>query len=420
MKNKTIPLLPSILILCWTALPGCTPADSGGTVSIMGTWGGNELQSFRSVCRAGGVRIRFETTRDLDALLTARSAADNLPHLAVLPNPAYLRKLAAAGKLVPLEFLDQAQLDKDYAPFWKKLGSYGGRRYGVFYKIANKSLIWYNPTQFKKFGQKIPQTWNQLLDVSKKISAAGGPPPWSIGADIGWPLSDWIENILVRSAGPQVYRKWVTHRIPWTAAEVKRAFRIWGGIITNRDWLEGDRDGTLAASFQAAACAPFETPARAFFHFSGDFIGNIVRRRIPNLKAHKTIAFFPFPEIDKRFGKPVVGGADVLVCFRTNRAAIKLLRFLATARAHRLWVKRGGFISHNRTVPLSAYQDPLAREAARMVRQAPAFVFDASDMMPPAVGNQGGFWDACKQYLQDPTRLDAILGRMERMAARHY
>ncbi|MCK5268281.1 MAG: carbohydrate ABC transporter substrate-binding protein, partial [Spirochaetes bacterium] len=141
MNKKSITF--SVLFILMIFLSSCgTKSDA---VSIIGTWGGTELENFKKICASAGVKIKFETTRDLNSLLETRLKSENTPDIAILPNPAKLVSLAKRGYLRPLSFLSKKKLTKDYIPYWLKMGSYAGKLYGLFYKAANKSIIWYNP-----------------------------------------------------------------------------------------------------------------------------------------------------------------------------------------------------------------------------------------------------------------------------------
>jgi alpha-glucoside transport system substrate-binding protein len=386
-------------------------------ISVTGTWGGSELATFQKICSAAGVKVNFNTTRDLNAVLATAVKAKTLPDIAILPNPGKLRELAKQGVLKPLTYIRKANLRK-YAKTWIKLGSYGGKLYGIYFKVANKSVIWYNPKEFKKHGWKVPQNWKELIALNQKI-VASGKTPWSIGADIGWPLSDWIENIMVRTAGPEVYDQWINHEIPWTHPAVKKAFKVWGEIVGKPENLAGGVDGTLATTFQNAAVAVFRKNPKAYLYYEGDFMSGIITAELPNVKVGRDLDFFAFPAIDPRYGVPVVGGADVLVAFSNQPAVKKLMKYLVSVKANEIAVK-GGFLSQNKGVSLNVYPNAVSRNSARILTQADTYVFDASDLMPPAVGNQGGFWDACKKYLQNPAQLDMILAEQEALAKKNY
>lgn len=414
-QNIFASLLTVILLgMVWLA-PGALGATS--TISITGTWGGSELETFMKICDAAGVKVSFNTTRDLNAVLATAVKAKTLPDIAILPNPGKLRELAKQGVLKPLTYLDKNAL-KNYAKTWLSLGSYGGKLYGVYFKVANKSVIWYNPKEFKQNGWTVPKTWDELIALDKKIVAAG-KTPWSIGADIGWPLSDWIENIMIRTAGPDLYDQWVNHEISWTDPAVKKAFQVWGQIVGDPKNLAGGIDGTLATTFQNGALAVFQENPKAYLYYEGDFMGGIVTSQLTNVKLGEDMDFFAFPPIDPKYGVPVVGGADVFVAFSNKPEVQKLMKYLITVPANEIAVKNG-FLSQNKGVSLSVYPNLTSKNSASILTKAEVYAFDASDLMPSAVGNQGGFWDACKKYIQDPSKLDSILAEMEDLAKKNY
>lgn len=386
-------------------------------LKIIGTWGGVELETFKKICKYGNFDVDFETTRDLDAVLTIKSQANNLPDMAILPNPSRMKELIKNGNIKSINYIDKEVLLKNYSETWINLASYAGEVYGIFIKAANKSIIWYNPEEFKKNNWKIPLTWDELILLSKKI-IKDGKVPWAIGADIGWPLTDWIENIFVRINGQEMYDKWIYHKIPWSHSAVKKSFIKWGEIVKNPDFLYGGINGTLSMKFQNAAFQVFIKPPKAYLYYEGDFIGNIILAEIPDIKQGIDIDFFPFPEIDKKYKVPVVGGADIIVAFNEKPQVKKLMRFLVSKEANEMAAKYG-FITPNKNVNLKIYQDILNKKSAEMLQNAEIFVFDASDMMPPAVGNQGGFWDACKKFLYNPEKLDEILNEMEKLAKKN-
>ncbi|HEC36295.1 MAG TPA: carbohydrate ABC transporter substrate-binding protein, partial [Anaerolineae bacterium] len=241
---------------------------SGGAVTVLGVWGGDELSAFQEAVfpftEETGIGMAFEGTRDLAAVLTTRVEAGNPPDLAILPNPGQMYELAAAGNLVPIDsFMDVGQLQQDYAQAWLDLASYEGNLYGVFYKVANKSLVWYNPAAFAAAGYEVPTTWDELIALSDQIVADGGTP-WCIGVESGaasgWPGTDWIEDIFLRTAGPAVYDQWVNHEIPWTDPAVKTAWEYFGQVAANEDYVWGGTTGVLSTFFGDSPVPLFDDP----------------------------------------------------------------------------------------------------------------------------------------------------------------
>src|SRR5690606_20071260 len=267
--------LGAALVLAVALSLAATPAFAqSGRVTMLGTWGGQELEAFEKVLAAftaeTGIEVDFTGTRDLVAVLTTRVAAGNPPDVAALPNPGQMREFAAEGALVDLSrVLDVDQLRRDYAETWIDLGSYDGKLYAIFISADLKSLVWYSPKQFAARGYQVPTTWDELIALSDRM-VADGFTPWAIGlesgAASGWPGTDWIEDILLRTAGPDVYDQWVNHEISWDHPAVKRAFELFGQIAANPAYVHGGIVGVLSTNFGDSPNALFTEPPRAFLH----------------------------------------------------------------------------------------------------------------------------------------------------------
>ncbi len=394
----------------------------GGVVTLMGVWGGDEAKSFAAAVapftEETGTQVAFEGTRDLPAVLTTRVEAGNPPDLAILPNPGQMHELAAAGELVDIStFMDTDQLQSDYAQSWLDLGSYEGKLYGIFYKAAIKSLVWYSPAAFEAKGYTVPTTWDELTTLSEKIVADGGVP-WCLGiesgAASGWPATDWIEDIMLRTAGPEVYDKWVDHTIPWTDPAVKRAWEYFGQIARNEDYVYGTTTGVLTTFFGDSPAPIFDDPPGCYMHRQASFITGF----FPEGVTEEDYAFFPFPSIDATYGVPALGGADLVVMFNDTPQARALMEYLASPEPQEIWAAQGGFLSPNKRVSLDVYPTATDRAMAEALTSAEVFRFDGSDLMPAAVGS-GSFWTGTLDYVggQD---LDAVLATIEASAVDAY
>ncbi len=396
---------------------------SRGVVTVLGVWGGDELSNFQEVVfpftEETGIGMAFEGTRDLAAVLTTRVEAGNPPDLAILPNPGQMQEFAARGELVDLStFLDMDQLRKDYAQSWIDLGSYEGKLYGIFYKAANKSLVWYNPKAFAAKGYEIPTTWDELIALSDQIVADGGVP-WCIGVESGaasgWPATDWIEDIMLRTAGPEVYDKWVAHEIPWTDPAIKRAWELFGQIVRNEEYVFGGTTGVLSINFGESPAPLFDDPPGCYMHRQASFITGFFPE---GLVAGEDYDFFPFPQIEPQWGVPALGAADIIVMFNDTPEARALMEYLVTPEAQEIWAAKGGFLSPNKRVSLDVYPDDLTRKIAAALAGAEVFRFDASDLMPAAVG-AGTFWTGTLDYIGG-TDLDTVLEAIEASAVDAY
>jgi len=397
-------------------------ARLGRQVTVLGVWGGGERAAFEEVVapftKETGITMAFEGTRDLPAVLTTRVEAGNPPDIAILPNPGQMVEFAKAGKLVNIStFMDMEQLNKDYAQSWLDLASHEGTLYGIFYKAAIKSLVWYSPAAFKAKSYTVPATWDELIALSDKIVADGGVP-WCLGiesgAASGWPATDWIEDIMLRTAGGEVYDKWVNHEIPWTDPAVKKAWEYFGKIATNEKYVYGGTTGVLSINFGDSPAPIFDSPPGCYMHRQASFITGF----FPEGVTEEDYAFFPFPKIDPAYGVPALGAADLVVMFKDTPEARAFMQYLATPEAQEIWAAKGGFLSPNKRVSPDIYPDTTTRAMAEALTAAELFRFDGSDLMPAAVGS-GSFWKGTLDYVSGED-LDAVLAAIEASAVEAY
>ncbi len=414
----------SILLLAAGAPAG--PRAAGGTVSVLAVWGGSELDSFRAMVKPfeqrTGITVQYEGTRDLGAVLTSRIQGGHPPDIAALPGPGQIAELARARALVPLAgVVDAKSMAQEYARTWIDLGSVGGTLYSVFIKTALKGLVWYDPAALRAAGYRVPATWDALLALTRRI-AAGGTRPWCIGlesgAASGWPATDWIEVLLLRAAGPAVYERWYLHKIPWTDPAIRTAWERFGTIATNPAYVYGGTQAVLATNFAEAPFPMLAVPPRCYLHLQATFIEDFLRKQYPAARPGADLDFFPVPAIDPHFAGAVEVAGDLVGMFRDTPASRALMRYLVTAEAQAIWVRRGGALSPNRKVRLADYPDPLSRRAAGILVAAPVARFDASDMMPQAM--QSAFYKAALEYVRNPGRVGDLLAGLEQTARDTY
>lgn len=397
-----------------------------GKLTVMGVWGGQELDAFMKVVesfeKASGIDVQFEGTRDLPTLLTTRLEAGNPPDVVALTGLGMMKDLAKSGNLVDLTgVLDMETLKEDYNQTWIDLATYKDGMYGLYISADIKSLVWYNPKEFAAKGYKVPSTWEELEALTDKM-VANGDTPWSIGlesgAASGWPGTDWIEDIMLRTAGPEVYDQWVNHDIPWTDERVRRAFEIFGKIARDPKLVWGGPTAVLATNFGDAANPLFAEPVQAYMHRQASFITSFIKENNPGVVAGEDFDFFPFPSIEEEFGTPVLGAADMISMMNDTPEARAFMNYLATPGAQMIWVGELGKIGINKRINPNVYPDDITRKMAKALQNASVFRFDGSDSMPAAVGS-GAFWQGVLDYVggQD---LDSVLEYIEDIADESY
>ena len=400
---------------------------------VLGTWGGSEQDAFLAMVKPfedkTGIKVEYEGTRDLNAVLTTRVQAGNPPELAGLPGPGQLAEFAKSGKLKPLDnVLDMGQRQQQYASDWIKLGQVddkgqigSGKTYSIFIKTALKGLVWYDPKNFQSGGYQVPKTWEDLQSTQNKM-AGSGTAPWCIGlesaASSGWPGSDWVKEIVLSQSGPSVYDKWWQGKQKWTSPEIKQAWQTWGQIVGNPSMVYGGKQAMLSTNFGDAGNPMFATPPKCYMHNQGSFITDFFVKANPNLKAGQDFNFFPLPDVNtKNAGAHVVAG-DLFGMFKDTDQARQLIKYLTTPEAQAIWVKRGGAISPNKKVSLSDYPDDLSRSIGQTMTTAKTPRFDAGDLMPNAM--QAEYWKAVLDFVNDPSKLDSILQHLDTVQADAY
>jgi len=392
-------------------------------VTIAVVWSGTELQAFRDVvavfeAETGIDVVIDEVGRDLPTVLPVRVAAGNPPDLAALPNPGQMKEFADQGALVALD--DLANL-ADHPAAFVDLGTVDGHVYGLFIAADFKSMVWYNTKAFEGRGYEVPTSWPALIALSDQIVADGGTP-WAIGlesgAASGWTGTDWIEDIMLRTAGPVLYDKWVNHEIPWTHPAVKKAWEYFGQIVNAPGYVYGGAVGALTIFFGDSPAVMFDTPPGAYLHRQASFIQSFILESNPDLVPVEDYNFFVFPPISPVFGNPLLGAGDLIGVFNDTPEAMALANYLASAEAQEIWCGTLGKIAINKTVDPSVYPDPITAQAASMVAEAGTFRFDASDLMPAAVGS-GTFWSGVLDYISG-IPLDTVLAAIEASAIDAY
>ncbi len=424
--KKILALSTGFILLTCLLLSGSVLAQDDGKVSVMGVWGGQELEAFNKMIEpfevATGIDVQFEGTRDLPTLLTTRLQAGNPPDVVQLTGLGMMKGHAQEGDLVDLtKVFDMDTFKKDYDQKWIDLATYNDGMYGLYISADVKSLVWYNPQAFAENGYKIPTTWDELKALTDKM-IANGQTPWSIGlesgAASGWPGTDWIEDILLRTAGPEVYDKWVAHDIPWTDDRIKEAFQIFGNIARDSKQVWGGPITVLSTNFGEAANPLFDNPPKAYLHRQASFITSFIKDNNPDLEAGKDFDFFPFPPIKKELGTPVLGGADMISMMNDNEEARKFMNYLASPGAQTIWIAELGKIGVNNRINPNVYPDSITRKIAGVLSNASVFRFDGSDSMPAAIGS-GAFWQGILDYVGG-TSLDSVLNNIEQTADETY
>lgn len=373
------------------------------TVTVLGVVVGEQQDKLEAALapfeEKTGIEVVYEGTDAFATLLPVRIESGDPPDVAMFPQPGLMRDFAQSGQLVPIsDFMEQSKLEEAYSKDWLDLTNVDNKLYGVWYRASVKSLVWYNPQAFAAKGYEIPQTWSEMMALSDRI-VADGQTPWCLGMEsgdaTGWVGTDWVEDIMLRTAGPEVYDKWVSHEIPFNAPQVKEAFDKFGEIVLNPQYVQGGIVGAISTPFGDSPRGLLTEPPSCYLHRQANFIASFFP---PEAVLGENIAVFPFPPIKEEFDNPILVAGDVFAMFNDTPEARALMEYLATPEPHEIWAKLGGFISPHQQVSLDVYPDQVTKKQAEILADAEVIRFDGSDMMPSSVGT-GTFWTGIVDYV---------------------
>jgi maltose-binding protein MalE len=396
-------------------------SDLGGTLEVAAVWSGAEQESFQLVLDAfeerTGTKVTFTSTGDkIATVLRTRIEGDKPPEVAVLPQPGLLADLAEQKALQPIDDVVGDLVDESWAPDWRELGSHDGKLYGLFFKGANKSTVWYNVGAFDDAGVEPPETFDDLIEIAGTLRDSG-VTPFAIGGGAGWVLTDWFENIYLRSAGAEMYDMLTRHEMPWTDASVKKALSTFAEVLTGDGFVH---QGPTDLTFEESVDAVFADEPKAAMVFEGDFVPGATDIA-KGAEAGTAYEVFDFPSIAG--SEPaVVGGGDVAVMLDDTPQARALLEFLASAEAAEIWAEEGGFASPNRDVGADAYPNEIAGRTATALAEAEVFRFDLSDLVPTELGGDvpGSMWGILQDFAEDPSDVDGTAAKLEAAAKKAF
>lgn len=382
---------------------------NGEQVTVFGPWLGPDQKAVESVLAyfgaATGADVKYVGSDSFEQQIMIDAEAGSAPNVAVFPQPGLASDMASRGFLTPLKDGTADWVRENYAAgqSWVDLGTYGDvtgadNHYGFFYKVDVKSLVWYSPENFEDAGYEVPTSMEALKALSDQIVADGGTP-WCIGLGsggaTGWPATDWVEDMMLRTQTPAVYDQWVANEIPFTDERVVAAIDEFGAFARNDDYVAGGAGAVASTDFRDSPKGLFSSPPQCYMHRQASFIPAFFPE---GTSVGEDADFFYFPAYEgKDLGKPVLGAGTVWAITQDSPGAHALVEFLKSPIAHELWMAQSGFLTPHKGVNSALYADDTQRALGDVLLGATTFRFDGSDLMPGGVG-AGSFWTGMVDY----------------------
>lgn len=403
------------------ALTGCTGdiADDGGdvdcatyeeygtfdgaTVTIGGTILDLEadrlVESWKDFSTCTGIKVNYQGTSEFEAQIAVLAEGGNAPDVGIIPQPGLLQRLAAGGWLIPASDPVVANIDEWWDPTWKEYGSVDGTVYAAPLMASIKGYVWYSPAEFEDKGYEIPETLDELKSLSEEIASEGEHKPWCVGLEsgeaTGWPGTDWIEDFVLRQAGPDVYDQWVTHEIPFNDPAIVEAFDAVGEYLKSDDMVNGgigDVSTQISEAFQTAGLPILD--GECSLHHQASFYETFWNPEGGNdntVASDGTVFAFLLPPVSADDPQAVTGGGEFPVAFRDAEEVEAFRAYLSSDTWANNRVSLGGVISANKGVDPENASSELLKQSIEILQGDTTFRFDGSDLMPGAVGADS-FW----------------------------
>lgn len=380
--------------------------DDTGVIEVFGPWRGVEADRFGDVLRAfeqqSGFEVQYIGSANFVVDLTNRTGDGNRPpDVAIVPQAGLIRELVADEHVVPIGAATSATITANFGDENAELGSVDGTQFAIPYRITVKSLVWFRPQTFADNGWTVPESLDELEGLVADIVADGASSPWCLGIEsgtaTGWVATDWIEDLVVRSIGPDGYARWVEGDIAFSAPEIEAAFDGFDSLVLQSGRVAGGLRTVVETPVSEAILPLLDDPAGCVLHRQSDVAVNWLPDGT-SIGPTGDIDFFVLPGGRPTDVAPLVIGADQIVQFRDDIGVNALMDYLAGTEAAAIWARQGGFLSANEQVDIDEFPDGYLRVLTDIVEAAPTVVLDASDQLPSAIGS-GLLWTSITDWV---------------------
>jgi len=372
------------------------------------------VETFKEFEKCTGITIDYEGSGEFEAQLNVKVQGGNAPDIAFIPQPGLLQRFAASGDLVEPSAETVANAEKYYSEALREYSTVDGTFYGAPNSSNVKSFVWYSPSAFEEAGYEVPQTYEDLIALSDEI-AASGKKPWCAGIEsgdaTGWVTTDWVEDLMLRDAGVETYDQWVNHEIPFDDPAVVSAVDKVGEILKNDKYVNGgfgDVRSIATTPFGDAGLPILE--GECFLHRQASFYASFWPEGTSIAEDGDVYAFY-FPGTADTEGKPVLGGGEFVAAFADRPEVQAVQTYLSSPEFVNARAKAGPFTSAHTGLDLASLGDNEIGKLSVEILQDPEteFRFDASDLMPAAVG-AGSFWQGMTAWINGDETAEVLKG----------
>ena len=375
----------------------------------------SQKDSYKLFTTCTGANVEYEGSKEFEAQLVVRVKSGNAPDIAYVPQPGLLQTLVKdTGKVVEAPDTVAANVDKWFGEDWKGYGTVDGKFYAAPLGANVKSFVWYSPKMFQKNNWTVPTTWDDMMKLSDTI-AATGIKPWCAGIGsgdaTGWPLTDWLEDAILRDQGPDFYDQWVNHDVAFNDAKVASSLDRVGDILKNPKYVNGgygDVKSIATTTFQDGGLPILK--GQCAMHRQASFYAANWPEGTDVSENGDAFAFY-LPPTNTDGTKPVLGGGEFVAAFSDRPEVQAFQTYLSSdtwANEKAKNTPAGGWVSANKGLDVNNLVSPIDQLSAKTLQDPEAvFRFDGSDQMPGEVG-AGTFWKEMTAWITGTSTKEAL------------
>jgi alpha-glucoside transport system substrate-binding protein len=374
-------------------------------------------QSFAPMAQQAGITVNWSRVDNINQIIMTKIQANDTPDIAFIPQPGVVADIVQRNKATPLDdVVDMSSLKSSMIPGTLEAGTVNGKLYGLLVSANAKSFVFYPKKAFEAAGYKAPQTLGELEQLTEKIKQdKSAKAPWCQGigseAATGWPLTDWIEDLVMRQGGVDVYNQWVKHQIKFDSPQVRQAFDEYAKLAFTEGNTFGGRKSIASTAFGNAGTPMFDNPPGCMLFKQGSFITTFFPKNVQADLASQVGVFY-FPPAQAGGPKPLLGGGDMAVLLHNTAGARAVMKMLGNKDVGNAAAGPTNFLSPHKDFDITKYKGKIAQDVAKIAYSTSNFLFDGSDQMPGAVG-AGTFWKDGTAWVSGQEDLNTALKNID-------
>jgi len=424
-RNRSVVVAMTTALVAAAGLAGCGGGGSGSgsdskTVTVWLSTDQPVVDGFNKVlvpeAKKKGITLKLKKVNDINTLVMTSIQANKAPDIALIPQPGVVQDIVKRNKAYPLDdVVDMDSLKSSMTAGTLDAGTVNDKLYGLLVSMNVKSLVFYNKKAWATAGYPVPTSLDELNSLTDQIKSDGGTP-WCAGLQdpggaSGWPMTDWMEDLVMRYGGADKYNDWVTHQIKFDDPVVKQAGEEIEKLLFTDGNVTGGQKAIANSNWQTVANSMFDTKPGCWMLKQANFITGFFPKDVQkNLDAN--VGVFGFPPATSGGENPTLGGGDLATMLNDNASTKTVMKLMADKNLGSEAAKSGDYISPHKDFDTSVYPNSIVKGAAEVAYKSTSFLFDGSDAMPASVG-AGSFWKQMVSWTAGEESLDEALKNID-------